>query len=203
MKMRAEAKAFAGVSPELQSEVVEMLPVLVRTLNLIKLVGDTMSEETIAHTMAKMEKASNLLKVVEDERLPGLLDVLIEKADLLVSLLDKIAVLEKNGSLDKILELAQAIGILTDSMTENSIKHMTETALPLLEMGDQILSSSVVKNTPQLLAAVERTAQEVEATEPPQLSAFKMLGLLKKKEVQQAVHFGVTLLGNLSKTQTK
>ena len=201
--MRAQAKVFPGVSPELQSEFVEMLPVLVRTLNLIKLVGDTMSEETIAHTMSKLEKASNLLTVVEDERLPKLLDVLIEKSDVLVSLLDKVGVLEKNGSLDKLLELGQAIGIVTDSLTENSIKHMTETALPLLEMGDQLLSSSLVKSTPKLVSAVEKTVQDIENEEPAQLSMLKILGLLKKQEVQQAMHFGVTLLGNLTKSNTK
>lgn len=201
--MRAQAKGFPGVSPELQSEFVEMLPVLVRTLNLIKLVGDTMSEETIAHAMSKLEKASNLLNVVEDERLPKLLDVIIEKSDVLVSLLEKVEVLEKNGSLDKLLELAQAVGIVTDSLTENSIKHITETALPLLEMGDELLSSSLVKSTPKLLSAVEKTIVEMEDEEPAQLSMLKILGLLKKKEVQQALQFGVTLLGNLSTSNTK
>lgn len=201
--MRAQAKVFPGVSPELQSEFVEMLPVLVRTLNLIKLVGDTMSEETVAHTMSKLEKASNLLTVIEDDRLPKLLEFMIDKSDVLVSLLDKVAVLEKNGALDKLLELAQAIGIVTDSLTENSIKHMTETALPLLEMGDQLLHSSVVKSAPKLLSAVEKTVQDMEDEEPAQLSMLKILGLLKKKEVQQAMHFGVTLLGNLSTSNSK
>jgi uncharacterized protein YjgD (DUF1641 family) len=201
--MRAQAKVFPGVSPELQSEFVEMLPVLVRTLNLIKLVGDTMSEETVAHTMSKLEKASNLLTVIEDDRLPKLLEFMIDKSDVLVSLLDKVAVLEKNGALDKLLELAQAIGIVTDSLTENSIKHMTETALPLLEMGDQLLHSFVVKSAPKLLSAVEKTVQDMEDEEPAQLSMLKILGLLKKKEVQQAMHFGVTLLGNLSTSNSK
>lgn len=201
--MRAQAKVFPGVSPELQSEFVEMLPVLVRTLNLIKLVGDTMSEETVAHTMSKLEKASNLLTVIEDDRLPKLLEFMIDKSDVLVSLLDKVAVLEKNGALDKLLELAQAIGIVTDSLTENSIKHMTETALPLLEMGDQLLHSFVVKSAPKLLSAVEKTVQDMEDEEPAQLSMLKILGLFKKKEVQQAMHFGVTLLGNLSTSNSK
>lgn len=201
--MTAETNVLAGVNPELQAEVTEMLPVLVRTLNLVKLVGDTMSEETIAHTMTKLEKASNLLEVVEDERLPRLLDALIEKADLLVSLLDKVEVIVKNGTLDKLLELSQALGVVTDSLTEHSIKHMTETALPLLEMGDQLLSSSVVKSTPKLLGAVEKTVHDIGRVEPQQLSIFGLLGLLKKKEVQQALQFGVTLLGNLSKSETK
>lgn len=201
--MTAETNVLAGVNPELQAEVTEMLPVLVRTLNLVKLVGDTMSEETIAHTMTKLEKASNLLEVVEDERLPRLLDALIEKADLLVSLLDKVEVIVKNGTLDKLLELSQALGVVTDSLTEHSIKHMTETALPLLEMGDQLLSSSVVKSTPKLLGAVEKTVHDIGRVEPQQLSIFGLLGLLKKKEVQQALQFGVTLLGNVSKSETK
>lgn len=201
--MTAETNVLAGVNPELQAEVTEMLPVLVRTLNLVKLVGDTMSEETISHTMTKLEKASNLLEVVEDERLPRLLDALIEKADLLVSLLDKVEVIVKNGTLDKLFELSQALGVVTDSLTEHSIKHMTETALPLLEMGDQLLSSSVVKSTPKLLGAVEKTVHDIGRVEPQQLSIFGLLGLLKKKEVQQALQFGVTLLGNLSKSETK
>ncbi len=201
--MEAETNVIGGISPELQAEMVEMLPVLLRTLNLIKLVGDTMSEETVAHTMMKLEKASNLLKVVEDGRLPDLLDALVEKGDVLVSLLDKVAVLEQNGTLDKLLELSQALGVVTDSLTEHSVKHMTETALPLIEMGDQLLASSVVKNTPKLLNAVEKTVQDMEKVDPQPLSVFGLLGLLKKKEIQEALQFGVALLGNLSKAQSK
>lgn len=201
--MATETNIFSGVNSELQAEVVEMLPVFVRTLNLIKLVGDTMSEETIAHTMSKLEKASNLLEVVENESLPKLLDVLVNKSDLLVSLLEKIEALEKNGTLDKLLELSQALGVVTDSLTEHSIKHMTETALPLLEIGDQLVSSPLVKNTPKLLNALEKTADEMKNKEPEQLSVFKLLGMLKKKEIQQTVQFGVTLLENLSNAETK
>lgn len=201
--MTAETNVYAGVKPELQAEVIEMLPVLVRTLNLVKLVGDTMSEETIAHTVIKLEKVSNLLEVLEDERLPKLLDTLIKSSDLLVSLLDKVEVLVKNGTLDKLIELSQVLGVATDSLTEHSIKHMTETALPLLEMVDQFLSSSVVKNMPRLLGAVEKTVHDIGGVEPQKLSIVGILGLLKKKEVQQALQFGVTYLGNLSKSEIK
>jgi len=197
--MRAEAQGIPGVSPELQAELIEMLPVFVRTLNLIKLVGDAMSEETIAHGMSKFEKAANLLKAVEDERLPKLLDKLIENSDVFISLFEKIAILEKNGALDKLLELAQALGIFMDSLTENTIQHMTERTLPLIEVGDQLLSSSLVKNTPKLLSAVEHTIEDMKNEEPSQLSMIKLLSLLKKKEVQQGIQFSVKLLENLAK----
>lgn len=196
--MSAKANTLTGVSPGLQEELVEMLPVFVRTLNLIKMAGDTMSEETVSALMMKLEKAANLLEVIDDERLPHLLSAMVEKGDVLVSLLDKITVLEKNGSLDKLLELSQALGTVTDAITEHSVKHLTETALPLVELGDQLLASPAVKNAPKLLQAVEKTVQDMENSKAQQLSVFGLLGLLKKKEVQEAVQFSVALLGNLS-----
>lgn len=196
--MSTKANTVAGVSPELQDEIVEMLPVFVRTLNLIKMAGDTMSEQTVASLMTKLEKAANLLEVVDDERLPRLLNTLVEKGDVLVSLLDKITVLEQNGTLDKLLELSQALGTVTDALTEHSVKHITDTALPLVELGDQLLASPAVKNAPKLLQAVEKTVQEMEGKKAQQLSLLGLLGLLKKKEVQEAVQFSVALLGNLS-----
>lgn len=201
--MSTEANTLAGVSPELREEMVEMLPVFVRTLNLIKMAGDTMSEETVSHVMMKLEKAANLLEVVDDDRLPRILSALVDKGDVLVSLLDKITVLEQNGTLDKLLELSQALGTVTDALTEHSVKHMTETALPLVEFGDQLLASPAVKNAPRLLQAVEKTVQEMESSRAQQLSVFGLLGLLKKKEVQEAVQFSVALLGNLSNSQTR
>lgn len=201
--MTIETNVLTNVSPDLQAEVVEMLPVFIRTLNLIKLLGDTMSEETVAHTMIKLENASSLLEIAADERLPKLLAVLIDKSDLLLSVLDKVAVLEKNGTLDRLLELSQALGVATEALTEHSIKHLTETALPLLEIGDQLLSSSLIKSTPKLLNAVEKTSRDMAGANMQPLSVFGLLGLLKKKEVQEALHFGVQLLGNLSKEEAK
>lgn len=80
---------------------------------------------------------------------------------------------------------------------------MTAKALPLVEIGDKILSSKAVKKAPQLIDAVNKTIADMENQKPQPLSVFGLLGLLKKKEVQRALQFTVALLGNLSEPQTK
>ncbi len=201
--MSTETNVYENISPELREELAEMLPVFVRLLNLIKMAGDAMTEETAAHLTVKLERAANLLQVLDDERLPRLLNGLLEKGDILVSLLNKVTVLEENGTLDKLLELVQALGTVTDALTEESVKHLTGKLLPLVETGDQLLSSSVVKKAPQILDAVDKTVLEMKSRKTEQLSVFGLLGLLKKKEVQEAVQFGTALLKNISNSQTK
>lgn len=191
------------LTPELQEELTETLPVFVRFLHGLKMAGDAMTEETISHLTVKLEKAANLLAIIDDDRLPRLLTALLENGDALVSLLEKAAVLHENGTLDKLIELAEALGSVTDALTEETVQQMTAKALPLVEIGDKILSSKAVKKAPQLIDAVNKTIADMENQKPQPLSVFGLLGLLKKKEVQRALQFTVALLGNLSEPQTK
>lgn len=191
------------LTPELQEELTETLPVFVRFLHGLKMAGDAMTEETISHLTVKLEKAANLLAIIDDDRLPRLLTALLENGDVLVSLLEKAAVLHENGTLDKLIELAEALGSVTDALTEETVQQMTAKALPLVEIGDKILSSKAVKKAPQLIDAVNKTIADMENQKPQPLSVFGLLGLLKKKEVQRALQFTVALLGNLSEPQTK
>lgn len=196
--MATETKEITGMTPQLQEEVVEMLPVFIRMLNLIKLVSDAMTEETIEHTMARVEKASNLLVFLEDERVPALLSALLDKADGLLVLMDRLSALQQNGTLDKLLELSEALGVVTDSLTEHSIQHLSAKALPVLELGDRLLASPFMTKAPELLAAVEKTSEQMERTTAEPISVFGLLKLMKQTEVQQALRFGTTLLRNLS-----
>lgn len=172
------------LTPELQEELTETLPVFVRFLHGLKMAGDAMTEETISHLTVKLEKAANLLAIIDDDRLPRLLTALLENGDALVSLLEKAAVLHENGTLDKLIELAEALGSVTDALTEETVQQMTAKALPLVEIGDKILSSKAVKKAPQLIDAVNKTIADMENQKPQPLSVFGLLGLLKKKEVQ-------------------
>ena len=121
------------LTPELQEELTETLPVFVRFLHVLKMAGDAMTEETTSHLTVKLEKAANLLAIMDDDRLPRLLTALLENGDALVSLLEKVAVLHENGTLDKLIELAEALGSVTDALTEETVQQMTAKALPLVE----------------------------------------------------------------------
>ena len=196
--MTNATKPLESISEETQNELVEMLPVFIRTLNLLKLVGDTMTEETISVITEKVEKSADLINYLGDERVTKLLDVVLNNADQLVELLDKVMILQKNGTIDKLLELGEALGVLTDSLTETSIKHLTERLVPLIEIGDKVASSSLIKNTPNMIDAFEKTVDETKGKTPPAMSVFGLLKILKEKEMQEAIHFGLTFLKNMN-----
>ncbi|HHY74301.1 MAG TPA: DUF1641 domain-containing protein [Bacillus bacterium] len=188
------------ISEDVQDELIEMLPVFLRTMNLLKMVGDTMTEESIVALTEKAEKSADLLNFLGDERLTTVLAALIDKSDQLVELLnvlDRIVVLQKNGALDRLFELAEVVGVFTDALTEPTIQHIVDRSVPLLELGERIASSPIIKNTPAILDAVEKTTEEMKTASPPTLSVMGLLKIMKQKEIQHAAHFGVAFLKNL------
>ncbi|WP_017755110.1 DUF1641 domain-containing protein [Calidifontibacillus oryziterrae] len=192
------------ITEDVQNELVEMLPVFVRTMNLVKMVGDTMTEETIVSLTEKAEKSSDLLNYLGDERVTNLLSIVVEKSDQLIELLavlDRLAVLQKNGTLDRLFELAEALGVFTDALTESTIQHLVQSTVPLLELGDKITASPIVKHTPTMLEAIDRTVEDLKTVNPPAISALGLLKVIKQKEVQQALHFGLAFLKNLNVTK--
>lgn len=189
------------ISEEVQNELIEMLPVFLRTMNLLKMVGDTMTEESIVSLTQKAERSADLLNFLGDERLTGLLTVLVNKSDQLielVSVLDRLVALQKNGALERLFELAEVVGVFTDALTEPTIQHIVGQTVPLLELGEKITSSPVLKSAPILLDAVEKTVDEMKTANPPAVSVMGLLKLMKQKEMQHALHFGVSLLKNLT-----
>jgi len=189
------------ISEDVQNEFIEMLPVFLRTMNLLKMVGDTMTEESIVALTKKAERSADIINFLGDERITTLLTILVEKSDQvieLVNVLDRIVALQKNGALDRLFELAEVVGVFTDALTEPTIQHIVGQTVPLLELGERITSSPIIKRTPILLEAVEKTVEEMKTANPPALSVMGLLKLLKQKEVQLALHFGVSLLKNVS-----
>lgn len=189
------------ISEDVQKELVEMLPVFLRTMNLLKMVGDTMTEETIVSLTEKAERSADLLNFLGDERITKLLTILVDKSDQFISLLDtidRIVVLQKNGTLDRLFELSEVLGVFTEALTESTIQHIVGQAVPLLELGEKITSSSIMKNTPTMLDAVEKTIDEMKTTSPQPMSIIGLLKMMKEKEMQQALHFGITLLKNIN-----
>lgn len=189
------------ISEDVQNEFIEMLPVFLRTMNLLKMVGDTMTEESIVALTKKAERSADIINFLGDERITSLLTILVEKSDQVievVNVLDRIVALQKNGALDRLFELAEVVGVFTDALTEPTIQHIVGQTVPLLELGERITSSPIIKRTPILLEAVEKTVEEMKTANPPALSVMGLLKLLKQKEVQLALHFGVSLLKNVS-----
>lgn len=189
------------ISEDVQDELIEMLPVFLRTMNLLKMVGDTMTEESIVSLTQKAEKSADLLNFLGDERITALLSVLVEKSEQfaeLLKVLDRLVALQKNGALDRLFELAEVVGVFTDALTESTIQHLVGQTVPLLELGEQITTSPIIKSTPSILDAVEKTVEEMKTANPPVITAMGLLKLIKQKEMQQAIHFTVGMLKNLS-----
>ncbi|WP_458413515.1 hypothetical protein ACNQFZ_01050 [Schinkia sp. CFF1] len=189
------------ITEEVQDELIEMLPVFLRTMNLLKMVGDTMTEETIVSVTQKAERSADLLNFLGDERLTTLLTALVDKSEQLAGLLnvmDRLSVLQNNGALDRLFELAEGVGVFTDALTEPTVQHLVNKTVPLLELGERVASSPILNSTTAILGAVEKTVEEMKTASPPTLSVMRLLKVMKQKEMQQALHFGVSLMKNLS-----
>lgn len=90
------------ISEDVQNELIDMLPVFLKTMNLLKMVGDTMTEESIVSLTQKAERSADLLNFLGDERISALLTVLVEKSD---QIIDLVGVLDRQVALEKMVRL--------------------------------------------------------------------------------------------------
>lgn len=122
-------------SADFQKQWAEMAPVLFDTLSFIQMIGDSLTEETVAHLGKKVEQTSHFIDFLGDERILNLMDNMLNRSDSLIRLLDQMIQLEKSGTLEKLLRLFESIGIIMDALTEETISHLSRRSLYWMEWG--------------------------------------------------------------------
>ncbi|SMO90206.1 DUF1641 domain-containing protein [Melghirimyces algeriensis] len=183
-------------SADFQKQWAEMAPVLFDTLSFIQMIGDSLTEETVAHLGKKVEQTSHFIDFLGDERILNLMDNMLNRSDSLIRLLDQMIQLEKSGTLEKLLRLFESIGIIMDALTEETISHLSRRSLYWMEWGDQVTRSQAFAEIPRLLHALDQTMAETKDSLKP-VSLIQLLKLAKQKEVQWTIQFVSQFLKNV------
>lgn len=183
-------------SADFQKQWAEMAPVLFDTLSFIQMIGDSLTEETVAHLGKKVEQTSHFIDFLGDERILNLMDNMLNRSDSLIRLLDQMIQLEKSGTLEKLLRLFESIGIIMDALTEETISHLSRRSLYWMEWGIKSPVPKLSRKYRGYYTPLDQTMAETKDSLKP-VSLIQLLKLAKQKEVQWTIQFVSQFLKNV------
>ncbi|MDE5413418.1 hypothetical protein [Alkalihalobacterium chitinilyticum] len=192
-----QREVLQNLDPEVLSSLLSKAEVLDDALTMVKIASDALTSETIENLTKKIEKAAVLLELIERPELFKMLDELITVGEKLLPMLDRLGDLAENGTLEKLLDLAEASGILVDAVTETTIDHATKKLNQLTELSDQLLQSPMMKAMPKLLEVSNEAYNEVSSTEQKPVGIFGLMGLLKEPAIQRLLQTSAATIKKL------
>jgi uncharacterized protein YjgD (DUF1641 family) len=124
--------------------------------------------------------------------------------------LPAIAALIENGDLDRIVSLARVFGGMEDALSDDMIGRLANIASETVSIIDRLhrdgLSSRLLRLlaefeasglAPKLIGAIDKARAEVASGPAPQGGFGGLISLMKRKDTQEAMQFGLALLNAL------
>lgn len=192
-----QKEVLQSINPEVLSSLLSKAEVLDDALTMVKIASDALTSETIENVTKKIEKTAVLIELIEKPGLMKMLDELVTVGERLLPILDRVAELTENGTLEKLLELAEASGILVDAVTETTIDHATKKINQLTELSDQLLNSTMMKAMPRILEISDSAYNEVSQLEQKPIGIFGLMSLLKEPAVQRLLQTSAATIKKL------
>ena len=142
----------AGMKAESLKNSIEKIAELEKsgTLQSLKEMGDLaagfskgMTDEIVERMAGTAEKLAELTDSLTDENMVGLIKKAQHLSDSLENSLDKIAELEKSGTLQSLKEMGDFVAGFSKGMTDSMVERMAGTAEKLTELTDLTLNYNV------------------------------------------------------------
>lgn len=133
-------------------------------------------------------KVVGIIEVADDIVQPETIDLLRKLPDVSRSLehtLDKIKIIEENGTLDTLIHLAELVGTMKNSMTGPMISDMVDKGIQGVEFADDLLQKGALQLVDGMVTAFDKAQQERKDKEP--LSTLQMLRTLTDKETREGI----------------
>jgi uncharacterized protein YjgD (DUF1641 family) len=111
--------------------------------------------------MASENKIDNIISKLSDEKIAGLEKVL-NRVDLLNSLLDRAESMQESGALDSLTSLTYAMKTLLDALHEETVSNLAAAAGSLIELGRAISREEVKERLLQLVDKMETISYSLE-----------------------------------------
>lgn len=149
--------------------------------------SDGLTDSMLERTVRNLTHISLLLDRLTAPDGEVLIDRLIEAGPALGAVLEKLGDLERSGTLHRILELLDMLGVLADSLTDSMLERMIAFLSGLMEMAS---------DSGGLTSQLRRISQEavVEARQDTRpVGLFSLLGSLKDPELQQGLKMVLAL----------
>lgn len=143
-------------------------------------------------------KVVSMIEFADDVVQPETLDLLRKLPDVsknLENTLDKVKVIEENGTLETLFHLMEMIGTMKNSMTGPMISDMVEKGIQGAEFADDLIQKGALHLVDGMVTAFDKAEEERKGKEP--LSTFQMVRALSDKETREGISLLLSFVKHL------
>jgi uncharacterized protein YjgD (DUF1641 family) len=182
-------EAAIAENPDAVAAFVRHLDAVNELLDVVALGTSALEDDMVAElagTAATLAEAGDGLATDETVRLAALVG---ENGDELADALETLVTLQRAGTLDELVGLADALTLLTAALEDDMVAELARTGSRLGEVADEAADPDAVRGLTRLVQAVG----DAETAEPDRVGAVGLLRATRDPEVQAGLGYLLAL----------
>jgi len=176
-------------NPDAVARLLRQSGQLAELLDALALVEDSVDDRMIEGLSADATQLGLAATELAGEGTVELSSSVGANGDELARAIEQIAVLQRTGTLDQLVELADALALVTDAMDDRMVETLAETGTSLGEVADTAADDDVRRGLVRTLEGVGRASAE----EPESLGPIGLVGALRDPEVKAGMGYLVAV----------
>ncbi len=202
---RKELEKAIEENPEEVAKFIERIGLINEFLDTTALAKSALDDEMVKELTKNSEFLMESIDGLSSPETTRLSEEIGQNAEELNKILKKIVYLEKNGSLDNLIEIADTVSLLTEAMDDEMVKSLSKLESSLGELANTTSDTDITKSLKIILESIGET-NEIEKP-PEKIGMFGLLKALRDPKVQRGLGFLILitkLIGkNIEKTENK
>lgn len=178
---KSEASTTQDFTPE---EIATMKKII----NFAKSVLDSLNTGAISNLASTVGTLGILLEDVNTPEMRKMITEVSNKSEDLTTIISKVSTMQKDGTLDSLLELATFIGAVKKSMSSDIILKMTS-----------LIPDPKTIGTIEKVIDTKNETKEIMKKNPPNIGVFSLLQILKDPDISYLLGYLVVFSRQFSK----
>ncbi|QCC49004.1 DUF1641 domain-containing protein [Halobellus limi] len=180
-----EVREAIADNPEAVVALLEQSGQLSTLLDALALVEDGLDDEMVESLTADATTLGLAATELADQRAVELSGAVGQHGDDLAEAVERLAMLQRSGTLDRVAEVADAVALLTDATDDEMVETVAATGTSLGELADTTADEEVRRGLVRILEGV--SAASAEEAEP--VGPVGLLGALRDPEVKAGMGY--------------
>ena len=184
-----EVERAIAENPEAVAGLLERSGQLGELLDMLALLEDGLDDEMVESLTGDATTLGLAAAELAEQETVALSSSVGRHGEELAQTVDRLATLQRTGTLDRLFEVADALALVTDAADDEMIESLAATGTSLGELADTAADDQVRAGLVDLLEGVGRA--DTEAAEP--VGALGLVGALRDPEVKDGLGYLLAL----------
>ncbi|MFW6382612.1 MAG: DUF1641 domain-containing protein [Haloferacaceae archaeon] len=184
-----EVREAIADNPEAVATLLERSGQLSAMLDALALVEDGLDDEMVESLTSDATTLGMAATELAGQETVELTAAVGENGDDLAAAIQRVAALQRTGTLDRLAEVGDAVALLTDAMDDEMVETLASTGTSLGELADTASEEAVSHGLVRMLNGVG----DADASEVDPLGPIGLLGALRDPEVKAGMGYLVAV----------